>query len=80
MDQELSSAHITQEQARRPEGSSGCNRRTERPTARSWRRWAEGGGAARWSCQVAVDLTQEQQVLARHRVWVYTVLAAAVLL
>ena len=37
-------------------------------------------GVAKWTVQVAVDLTQEQQVLARHRVWDYAVLAAALLL
>lgn len=33
-----------------------------------------------WTLQVAVDLTQEQEVLGRQRAWVWTVLAAALIL
>jgi two-component system heavy metal sensor histidine kinase CusS len=36
----------------------------------------EPGGTQTWTLQVAVDLTQEQEVLARHRVWVWGVVAA----
>ena len=32
-----------------------------------------------WTLQVAVDLTQEQEVLGRQRIWVWTVLAAALI-
>ena len=81
MDQELSSAHIAQEEAR----SRGGIFWLQSPDGTPYRAivatlGADGGGVAKWTVQVAVDLTQEQQVLARHRVWVYTVLAAAVLL
>ena len=36
-------------------------------------------GKEMWTLQVAVDLTEEQEVLGRHRVWVWTVLAAALI-
>jgi two-component system heavy metal sensor histidine kinase CusS len=37
-------------------------------------------GRDNWTLQVAVDLTQEQVVLGRQRVWVWTLLAAALIL
>jgi len=37
----------------------------------------DGDGENVWTLQVAVDLTQEQVVLGRQRVWVWTLLAAA---
>ena len=81
MDQELSSAHIAQEEAR----SQGGIFWLQSPDGTPYRAMVatlsvDSRAVAKWIVQVAVDLTQEQQVLARHRVWVYTVLAAALLL
>jgi two-component system, OmpR family, heavy metal sensor histidine kinase CusS len=39
-----------------------------------------GNGGEVWTLQVAVDLTQEQVVLERQRVWVWTLLAAALVI
>ena len=77
MDQELSSSRVEQAQARNPGGVFWL----ESPGGTPYRGLVakvllDPNGRQAWTLQVAVDLTQEQEVLARHRVWVWAVLAA----
>jgi two-component system heavy metal sensor histidine kinase CusS len=77
MDQELSSSQITSQFA----GRSGVIW-MQSPSGRPYRvviATLAAQAGSRLHLQVAVDLTQELEVLARHRVWVYTVLAAGLL-
>jgi two-component system, OmpR family, heavy metal sensor histidine kinase CusS len=77
MDQELSSSEIAREYT----GRSGVIW-LRAPSGKPYRAVVAtlaGQGGAPINLQVAVDLTQELEVLARHRVWVYTVLAAGLL-
>jgi two-component system heavy metal sensor histidine kinase CusS len=77
MDRELSSSHIAREQAQYPGGIFWL----ESPGGTPYRALVakvpvDPNGGQTWTLQVAVDLTQEQDVLARHRVWVWAVVAA----
>ncbi len=77
MDQELSSSHIAREEARYPGGIFWLKSPGGTPyRALVARVPLDPWGTQVWTLQVAVDLTQEQEVLARHRVWVWAVLAA----
>ena len=77
MDRELSSSHIAREQAQYPGGIFWL----ESPGGTPYRALVakvpvDPNGGQTWTLQVAVDLTQEHDVLARHRVWVWAVVAA----
>jgi two-component system heavy metal sensor histidine kinase CusS len=80
MDQELSWSHIESEEA----GHRGAIFWLESPAGRPYRALVaavprDTNGKEIWTLQVAVDLTEEIEVLSRLRVWVWTVLAAAVI-
>jgi two-component system, OmpR family, heavy metal sensor histidine kinase CusS len=81
MDKALSSSRITEEQALHPGGIFWL----ESPEGIPYRALVasvplDSQGNRTWTLQVAVDLTQELEVLSRHRVWVWTVLAAGLIL
>jgi len=77
MDREMSFSRIAREEARNPGGIFWL----ASPTGTPYRGLVakvpvDPAGSQTWTLQVAVDLTQEQEVLARHRIWVWAVLAA----
>lgn len=77
MDRELSASHVAREQALNNGGIFWL----ESPGGTSYRALVasvplDPHGPQTWTLQVAVDLTQEREVLSRHRVWVWAVLAA----
>jgi two-component system heavy metal sensor histidine kinase CusS len=83
MDREMSSPRISAADA--GAGHHGAIFRMESPGGKPYRVLVstvsrDPGGTQLWTLQVAVDLTQEQEVLSRQRAWVGMVLAAAVIL
>jgi two-component system heavy metal sensor histidine kinase CusS len=79
MDQDLSKARVTE--------AAAAHRgifRIDSPKGAPYRAMVatvprDAWGRDNWTLQVAVDLTQEQVVLGRQRVWVWTLLAAALI-
>ena len=77
MDRDLSSSLVAREAARH-QGIF----KIDSPTGASYRAVVatvprDASGSEVWTLQVAVDLTQEQVVLERQRVWIWALLAAA---
>jgi two-component system heavy metal sensor histidine kinase CusS len=79
MDRDLSAPRMAQEAARhqgifRIDSPGGAPYRAMISTVAP-----NSTGAKMWTLQIAVDLTQEQEVLGRQRIWVWLVLAAALI-
>jgi two-component system heavy metal sensor histidine kinase CusS len=80
MDRELSSSRIAEEEAQHPGAVFWLASPSGTPYRGLIAKVPVGPqGGRQWTLQVAVDLTQEQEVLARHRVWVWAVLAAGLI-
>jgi two-component system heavy metal sensor histidine kinase CusS len=80
MDRDLSYSLVSEEAARQ----QGSIFKIKSPTGASYRAVVaivprDGNGNEVWTLQVAVDLTQEKVVLERQRVWIWTLLGAALL-
>ena len=80
MDHEMESSHLKEEQA----GRMNTVFWLESPNGTPYRAIVatvprDPDGKELWTLQVAVDLTEEQEVLSRHRVWVWVTLAAALI-
>ena len=80
MDRDLSSARMTQ-----PGGIGPGIFQIDSPGGAPYRAMittvaGDSATQALWTLQVAVDLTQEQVVLGQQRIWIWTVLAAALVL
>jgi two-component system, OmpR family, heavy metal sensor histidine kinase CusS len=79
MDRDLTSARMAQAAAANPgifwiKSPGGAPYRATVSTLRT-----NSDGPETWTLQLAVDLTQETEVLGRQRIWVYMVLAAALI-
>ena len=83
MDREMSSSVMTAADAEA--GRRGAIFLVESPGGKPYRGLVstvarDAAGSQVWTLQIAVDLTQEREVLSRQRVWVWAVLAAAVII